>query len=172
MLYIKILFSEFFIFKKTKMMQKRRLTERLLKGGDGLQEYRSILCRFFLADAGDLQKFLHGMGSFGGHIRKGCVGKDEIGRHVLLLRDLHPHGLEGGKQVGTPHERRHRNRSFVFSASGVFLPFPAPLGLSSTRIDREIFCPPNRTEEAEDAGSSVRWLGFVRKYPSSSNRSI
>ena len=64
-----------------------------------------------MADAGNLQQLLHGAGPLRGHIQKRCVGKHDIGRDALLLRDAEAKRLQRGqKRLVRP------GRSCFFSA--------------------------------------------------------
>ena len=51
-----------------------------------------------MADAGNLQQLLHGAGPLRGHIQKRCVGKHDIGRDALLLRDAEAKRLQRGQK--------------------------------------------------------------------------
>ena len=70
----------------------------MFKLSDLVQKGRAVALGLDMANAGNLQQLLHGAGPLRGHIQKRCVGKHDIGRDALLLRDAEAKRLQRGQK--------------------------------------------------------------------------
>lgn len=67
---------------------------------DGLQKRPSISLQLRLADAGDEEGFLLGLGAVAGEGLEGLVGEDDVEGDVLALGDAVADVLEDGVELG------------------------------------------------------------------------
>ena len=69
----------------------------MFKLSDLVQKGRAVALGLDMANAGNLQQLLHGAGPLRGHIQKRCVGKHDLGRDAMLLRDAEAKRLQRGQ---------------------------------------------------------------------------